>query len=484
MKDTGRITKELDPNIVRILYGDNADKIIDDELMYFTQVDQAHLVMLSRQKIINKNKIKLLLGEINNLKENKFEPLKGKVAPRGLYLLYEDYLIEKLGADIGGILQTGRSRNDINATVLKLRLRKYYSSVIEELLQLQKILIEKSNQFKEIIMPAYTHFQAAVPITYGHYLAGIASAIDRDIDNIIDGCKGLQYCPLGAGAVGGTSFPIDSKFTAELLGFSYEVENSIDAVASRDLVLRLLAAMSIAEVTISRLATDYLLWTTSEFSFLSLPDNLIGSSSMMPNKRNAFILENIQGKSSFALGQFISSSNAMQCKPYTNSISVGGEGIKNIWKPLEESIAAIILTTAMVENAVPNKENMLRKSIEGCTLATETANEIVRQHGMSFRAAHYLVGKIVKESIENKELFKDATKRILSEANKNISFSNLEIGRVVMNSKFGGGPGNRDSLKSLDKKRVKYKKILGSELRQWDESGRRLKKEVEKICGS
>ncbi|MBI2508152.1 argininosuccinate lyase [Candidatus Woesearchaeota archaeon] len=483
MKDTGRITKGLDPKIVGILYGDNLDELIDGEMVYSTQVDRAHLVMLTKEKIVDKNKVKLLLNEINNLRENEFGPLRGKTPHRGIYLLYEDYLIEKLGEDIGGVLQTARSRNDLNATILKLRLRGHYNSIMMNLLELQKILIEKSNQFKDVIMPAYTHFQAAVPITYGHYLAGIASAIDRDIENIIASSKGLQYCPLGAGAVGGTSFPIDSKLTAKLLGFFYEVENSVDAVASRDLVLRLLSATSIAGITISRLATDYLLWTTSEFNFLSFPDKLVGSSSMMPNKRNIFILENIQGKSGFALGQFISSSNAMQCKPYTNSISVGTEGVKSIWKPLEESIAAIILMTNMVENATPNKENMLRKSLDGYTFATETANELVRQHGMSFRSAHYLVGKIVKESIENKEPFKDAAKRILNESNKNLSFDNFEMERIVMNSRFGGGPG-RSSLKILNKKLIRYKRHFEKDLKYWAKSDKVLEREIKKICGS
>src|SRR5262249_17458275 len=202
------------------------------------------------------------------------------------------------------------ARNDLNATVLRIRLRQPILRLLSESLRLQAVLLRRARKFRRIVMPAYTHYQAAVPVTYGHYLAGVAGALERDILGLIEGSRELDFCPLGAGSVGGTTLPIDQQRTASLLGFSGPVLHSIDAVASRDIVTRMLAAISILGITLSRLAADLLLWTTSEFGFLKLPDRLVGSSSMMPQKRNPFILEHVQGRSAAAIGAFVAAATA------------------------------------------------------------------------------------------------------------------------------------------------------------------------------
>jgi argininosuccinate lyase len=208
---------------------------------------------------------------------------------------------------------------------------KPYIGLLQELLKLQVVLLRRSRRFADVTMPAYTHYQAAVPITYGHYLAGVGWALARDIAGIIASSKSLNICPLGAGAVGGTSLPIQTERTALLLGFDEPALNSVDAVASRDLILRLLASLAILGVTLSRISADLLLWTTSEFGFLTVSDNLVGSSSMMPQKRNLFLLEHIQGRSTAAIGAFVHSSTAMHSTPFTNSIAVGTEAVSPVW---------------------------------------------------------------------------------------------------------------------------------------------------------
>src|SRR5262245_10336834 len=262
MENTGRIHSTLTPGAQRIIFAQMSDDERVSELIHVTEVDRGHLLMLAEMGIVDLQSACRLLRAIHELRSSRFDELRGMAAPRGLYLLYENFLISNFGHNIGGILQTGRSRNDLNATVFRLGLRGAYLKLLSEALRLQATLIRRGRKHIDDVMPAYTHFQAAVPITYGHFLAGVASALARDIQGVIEASADIDRSPLGAGAVGGTSHRIDPQRTASLLGFDRSTLSSIDAVASRDLALRLLAAIAVLGVTLSRLATDLLTWST------------------------------------------------------------------------------------------------------------------------------------------------------------------------------------------------------------------------------
>ncbi len=357
---TGRIEKTLTPTARRMLFERNVDEQIEKELFYMCQIDFAHVLMLAERRILPASTAKLLLTAISRLIEKRFSPLKSKYPVRGLFLLYENYLIETEGAEIGGMLQTARSRNDLNATLIKMRVRQPYALLISSALRLEAVLIRRARKYRNVVMPAYTHGQAAVPITYGHYLAAVTEAIQRDIDDLMDAAREMNVSPLGAGAVAGTTVPIDTARTAELLGFRSSALNSIDAVASRDFILRLLSAMAIYGATLSRIATDLLQWLTSEFQFLSLPDELVGSSSAMPQKRNPFLLEHVQGRTASALGAFVNAIGATRNVPFTNTISVGTESIRPTWNALTDITDATILLRLVISQAQPNAERMLQ----------------------------------------------------------------------------------------------------------------------------
>jgi argininosuccinate lyase len=486
LENTGRISSGITPSARRVIFGTTADDSIDTELRYVAQVDRAHLVMLAEQNIVDRQRACRLLNVIDELDTHNFEPLRNKPALRGLYLLYEDYLTQQLGSDTGGILQTARSRNDLNATVLRLRLRTLYVDLVREALRLQAVLLRRVRLFGDVVMPAYTHYQAAVPITYGHYLAGVASSLERDIDGMISASTDLDRCPLGAGAVGGTSFPIQPGRTASLLGFDGPARHSIDAVASRDLILRLLASASILGITISRLAADLLLWTTAEFAFLSLPDSLIGSSSMMPQKRNPFLLEHVQGRSAAALGAFVNSATAMHAKPFTNSISVGTEAVSPVWNALKGTTESLLLTRLVVAGARPQQAAMLRRAEQGYTVATELANRLVSQQGMPFRSAHFTVGSIIRGAIENgEESLTQATARWHNGHERPISFDGLDPTSVVQASAYGGGP-SRQSLQSCfaalrDDWQTQIAHVR-YQSRKWSVAGVALNEAVRQLC--
>lgn len=440
-EDTGRIRRALDPRARRIVFGDDAAHAIRDELPYLVRIDRAHLVMLVERGILPRERGRRLLAAMDRLVAEGYAPLAGRPAPRGLYLLYENWLIETLGEETGGAVHLARSRNDINATVLRLRLREAYARLAREVLRLLAVLVHRAERHAGMTMPVYTHLQAALPVTFGHYLAGVALALLRDLHGLEAAAAGLDRCPLGAGAAGGTTVPIDAERTAALLGFSEGVLHSLDAVASRDLVLRMLGAASVLGVTLSRLATDLQLWSTAEFGLVGFPDTLVGSSSMMPQKRNAFLLEHVQGRAGAPLGAFTAAAMAMHATPFSNSVAVGTEGARPLWGALEGVTEAVVLARLVAAGAEPRPEAMRARADEGFTAATELANRLVRETGMPFRQAHHRVGELVTRAAARGEPLQDAARALFRELGIGADAAGLDPARVAAAAEHGGGPG-------------------------------------------
>lgn len=486
MDDTGRIKTAVTPSARRVLFDQTWDGSAYPELQTIARIDCAHLVMLAEEAIVDPVRASSLMKLILELEASKFTPLKGEAAPRGLYLLYEDYLIRQSGTEIGGILHTARSRNDLNATSLLLRLRAPYLHLLREVLRLQAILLRRAQRYGAVVMPLYTHYQAAMPGSYGHYLAGIGSALQRDITSLWSLGAELNRCPLGAGAGGGTSLPIRPERTAQLLGFERPVVHSVDAVASRDLVLRLLAHTAILGVSLSRMSTDFLLWTTAEFGFLCLPDELVGSSSMMPQKRNPYLLEHVQGRGVAALGAFVSAAGAMHAKPFSNSVAVATEGVDPVWRALQDTTEAVLLLRLVVAGAKPQREVMLKRARDGYVTATELANRLVTETGMDFRSAHHLVGGIIRSAIEgNEPSSPDLTACRQEEERPAVSLDSLDPGAVVQSTAYGGGPAAlslQSCLQQLRQEWSTHMRSLADQARRWRDAGLALDNAARDLC--
>lgn len=457
MENTGRISTSLLPAARRVLFDKAVGAAIEEELYISSEVDRAHLVMLAECRIVDREKAARLLRAIERLRDARFAPLGNRQPLRGLYLLYEDYLIETEGPEVGGILQTGRSRNDLNATIHKLKLRRPLIRLLREGLRLQAVLIRRARRYRGVVMPAYTHGQAAMPSSYGHYLAAIAKAVGRDLDGVQLAGEGINQSPLGAGAVGGTTLPIDTVRTARLLGFSEPVENSIDAVASRDLMLRLLSAAAILGVTLSRVAADLLQWATSEFDFLELPDEIVGSSSAMPQKRNPFLLEHVQGRTTSTLGAFVSAMTAIHSTPFTNSIAVGTEAVRHVWQALEDISDALLLIRLVIARAQPRRDSMLHRADAGMTTATALANRIVSETECDFRTSHRIVGEMILHFIRNGIPYQeDKISGYLQSRGLAVSVAGLDPVSITESSEWGGGPGANSIEHSLHSSRIKW----------------------------
>jgi argininosuccinate lyase len=392
------LTAEVGVRTRRILYGEPSATELAAELRQLSTIDQAHLLMLADCGVIPRSAARQLLGCIAALRNGDFQPLLGRPAPRGIYLMYEGYLISRLGPETGGVLHTARSRNDLKATATALRLREWALDFLEQATRLEAVLLSRARRHAEVLMPIYTHYQAAMPISYGYYLLGVAEALGRDITAVQQAAAGLRLCPLGAGAVAGTDLPICPARAAELLGFTDSYRHATDAVASRDVALRLLAAVAGVAVTLSRLAADLQLWSTAEFGFLRFPDRLVGGSSAMPQKRNVFLLEHIRAKPAVAIGAWAGAAAAMSATPFTNSIEVGTEAIAMIWPGLVACEQSVLLCQPLVSAAAPDTERMAERAEAGFTNATAVANQLVG-HGVAFRTAHEQVGSAVREAV-------------------------------------------------------------------------------------
>ncbi|MGV9508507.1 argininosuccinate lyase [Streptomyces tendae] len=444
MSGTGRLTRTLGARTARVVYGEPGPDDIRRELGHTSVIDLAHVVMLTECGLLPRDAAAALLRAVTALRADGFRELYDRPAPRGLYLMYESHLIERLGADVGGKLHTGRSRNDIKATITAMRLRDDLADLLGELLRLQAVLLARARAHRDVVMPVYTHFQPAMPVTYGYYLAGIATALDRDIAALRHVVAERSNCPLGAGAVSGTDLPIDPARTAELLGFDGPPLHAMDAVASRDTLLRALAAAAGAGLTLSRLATDLQLWSTQEFGFVEFPERLVGGSSAMPQKRNAFLLEHVKAKAAAAVGAWTASAAAMKSTPFTNSIEVGTEAVGGAWSALATVRDSVLLAQVLVSGARPDGRRMEQRAREGFVTATVIANRLVRQ-GVPFRTAHHVVGAAVREAVDAGE--SELTKITLPEGLRaDVSADVPALPELVAEHDRGGGPGACESV--------------------------------------
>ena len=477
MDDTGRIRRPLTPTARRIVFGVPAPG--PSELTLVAQIDRAHLVMLAEEDLVDRAAAAALLVEIEHLRAGGFVALHGAEARRGRYLLYEDWLAARLGERTAGILRTGRSRNDLNATALRLRLRPPVERLLSETLRLQAVLLAGARRHAATLMPGYTHYQPAVPTTYGHHLGGVARALDRDIEALGAAATGLDTSPLGACVGHGTAQPINPARTAALLGFERPAPHALDAVASRDVVLRLLAAAAVLGVTVSRLGTDLLLWTTAEFAFLDLPDELVGSSSAMPQKRNPFLLEHVKGRSARATGAFVAAATAMHATPFANSVAVGTEGCAGAVEALEAAADCAALLRLVVAGATPQPGAMLARAAAGQTTATARAEQLVAEQGLSFREAHHEVGRLLTDA-DHADRRSSGTPVVREERRSDPD--GLDPRAVANAARYGGGPG-APALDDLRRRRAAAVAELAERTRRWGRADLDLAAAVAALTG-
>ena len=367
---------------------------------YLSDINQAHLLMLARAGLMPRASAIGLAQALQQMERDGPAAVPLDPQREDAYFNYEAQLMRLAGADAGGRLHVARSRNDILATHDRLRARDAGMDVLDALNNVREVAISRAQQYADVVMPGYTHLQSAQPITYGHYLIAAADAIARDAARIEQALAHIDACPLGAGALAGTTFPIRREDTARLLGFGHCVANSLDAVASRDFAWELMSAMTIASLTWGRIAQDFYVWATPEFGLIHFPDRVAGTSSIMPQKKNPVVVEYLKGKTSHLIALFTASMTAVKGTHFTHSGDGNRESMRSFWESADECIRCLALFRLVLDAAEPVEHTMLRKARTDFSTATDLADALVRESGLSFREAHHVVGAVVRQALD------------------------------------------------------------------------------------
>jgi len=313
-----------------------------------------------------------------------------------LYFNVEAAATRALGPETGGRLQLGRSRNDLNSAISRMTARDTTLLLAAALSGLRTTLLDVATRYQDAVMTGYTHLQPAQPITFGFYLVSLAEALARDDERLRGAYMRCNRSPLGAAALAGTSVPLDRVLLATLLGFDGIIVNALDAVASRDHVVELLAIAVSATMTVSRLAQDLYVWSTPEFGLVTVADEVAIVSSIMPQKRNPVTLEHCKGKAALVLGAFVAAASAMRGAPFTNVRDVGREAVRPFADGMAEAIDCLDLMRITLAGLSFDWIHALDRSRRDFSTVTELADLLVRDGALPFRTAHRVVALAVR----------------------------------------------------------------------------------------
>ncbi len=400
----GRFTKETD----QLVYRFNAS-ISFDQRLYKQDIEgsMAHVRMLAKQNILTEEeKNKILEGLTGILKDVESGELKITEEYEDIHSFVESNLIDRIG-DTGKKLHTGRSRNDQVALDMRLYTRDEVKKTEGFLKELLKVILRIMEENTQTIMPGFTHMQKAQPITLAHHMGAYFEMFKRDGQRLSDIYERMNYCPLGAGALAGTTYPLDRQYTAKQLGFYGPMLNSMDAVSDRDYLIEFLSAMSTIMMHLSRFSEEIIIWNSNEYQFVEIDDAYSTGSSIMPQKKNPDIAELVRGKTGRVYGALMSLLTTMKGIPLAYNKDMQ-EDKELVCDAIDTTKGCVALFTGMLDTIRFCKERMDKSARHGFTNATDAADYLVN-HGVPFRDAHGIVGRLVLYCIEKNIALDDMT---------------------------------------------------------------------------
>lgn len=437
----------------------------EDAKRYFLQayheVDLAHAIMLAEQKIISENELRELLATLRTLDFDSIRCAKYDGSFEDLFYYLQREITRNCDPDTAGKLHTARSRNDIDVTIYRLYLRRQILRLLRETMNLRRNFLNLAALHHESLIPAYTHTQPAQPSTLAHFLLAMAENLGRDIRRLQRAFDNMNYCPLGAGAITTTGFPINRHRVAELLGFYAPTVNSYGSIASVDYFTEALGVTSALLVNIGKFAQEFLLMATMEFDVIRLPDGYVQGSSIMPQKRNPVAIEHIRAIASRALGQSLGVITSVHNTPFGDINDVEDDLQPLIYGAVRDATRAMALFAGTIESATFNLETLRRRAGENFITVTELADTIVRRENLPFRVAHSIVAKSVRAAIDQNS---DITHPILQTAAREVlgnelSLSADELQQTLSPENFVnirtiyGGPAPEETRRALEVER-------------------------------
>ena len=391
----GRFTKETN----QLVHNFNASLSFDQKF-YKQDIDGsiAHVNMLAKQGIVTNEERFAILNGLESIKSD-IENGTLEISPEyeDIHSFVEATLIERIG-DTGKKLHTGRSRNDQVALDMKLYIRDEIGETDALLKELLSVILRIMKENVETYMPGFTHLQKAQPVTVAHHFGAYFEMFRRDRSRLHDIRERMNYCPLGAGALAGTTYPLDREFTADLLNFKCATSYSMDSVSDRDYIIELLSALSTIMMHLSRFSEEIIVWNTNEYRFIELDDAYSTGSSIMPQKKNPDIAELVRGKTGRVYGALMSILTTMKGLPLAYNKDMQ-EDKELTFDAIDTTKGCIALFTGMIDTMTFNKPVMEASAKNGFTNATDAADYLVN-HGIPFRDAHGIIGRLVLMCID------------------------------------------------------------------------------------
>ncbi len=443
----GRFQKETDTQV-----NDFNSSILFDQRMYKQDIQGslAHATMLGRQGIITKEEaddiVNGLTAILQDIEDGKVE---FSMENEDIHMNIEAMLTQRIGPD-GKRLHTGRSRNDQVAVDFRLYVKSEIPKIIGMLLDLEKVLTEKAKANTETVMPGYTHMQRAQPTTFAHYMMAYANMIRRDITRLEDCLERMDECPLGAGALATSSYPIDREFTAHALGFKKPTENSMDSVSDRDFAIEFLSACSILMMHLSRFSEEIILWCSWEFKFVEMDDAYSTGSSIMPQKKNPDVAELVRGKTGRVYGSLITLLTVMKGLPLAYNKDMQ-EDKEPVFDAIDTVELCIPVFSAMLKTMTVLPKNMRKAASGGFINATDCADYLTRK-GMPFREAYMIVGRLVNNCLKSGDTLDTLTLRdfrAVSNLFDGDIYDALALKTCVNERKVMGGPAEQEVLRQI-----------------------------------
>lgn len=434
----GRFQKETDTAV-----DDFNSSIMFDARLYKEDIagSVAHATMLAKQGIIEQEETdKIIVGLQTILADIEADKVEFSVDNEDIHMNIETLLTERIG-ETGKRLHTARSRNDQVALDFRLYVKKEIQVIIDMVVDLEKVLVKKAEENLETVMPGYTHLQRAQPITFGHHMMAYASMLKRDITRLEDCLERMDECPLGAGALATSTYPVDRFQTAQALGFREPTANSLDTVSDRDFAIEFTSAVSILMMHLSRFSEEIILWCSWEFKFIELDDSYSTGSSIMPQKKNPDVAELVRGKTGRVYGSLISLLTLMKGLPlaYNKDMQEDKEPVFDVIDTIEQSLPVF---TAMIDTLTVLPNNMKKAASGGFINATDCADYLVKK-GLPFRDAYMIVGKLVHLCISKGETLDSLPlaefKGIYDGFDEDVYVA-LDLKNCVADRKVHGGP--------------------------------------------
>ncbi len=401
----------------------------DADLFYYDILgSQAHVIMLYEVGILAKKELVAILKGMDHLLTHP-DSLNsyGDSTSEDIHELVESAIIRMTDINSGGKMHTARSRNDQVILDIRMKLRDDLNQISANIILLIKSLLLQANNNVDSIMPMYTHLQQAQLGVFSHYLLSYCFSLTRDLERYSESYKRINYSPLGACAIGGSSMNIDRERVSSMLGFSDIVYNSIDATSSRDSLIEFTSASLICMLNLCKIAEDFIVWSTSEFGFVLLDDRFSSSSSVMPQKKNPDPLELIRGKTGVLQGIFVAISTIMKGLPsgYCRDLQEIKPLLWKITSILEESLSIMV---GVISTMSIDKNKMYAESSKSYAISLDIAEQLIQKGGISFRESHKLIGTLVDYAIKNGNIPLNLLKPIdISKALGLIDYSNPDL---------------------------------------------------------